>query len=212
MDDTDFLFPEPNAALVEAATRHAAAWAYAMEAIDLAHIAYERERDTSAQFVPGIPTKRRVRNDINDDAWRFFRAIGEPLVEANLIAGFENIDGGDVLVLPDGLHARMKKGNGSGATSNYPTPRVCSMGARADSLCLFSAATPLDVAIQDGVWFDAVYVVGEAMGEYRHVGLRFAMAEYSPFLMLDPPTQDQLMAISPSAYELVVEARTRLAR
>lgn len=207
----DFLFPELNVALTEAASRHSQVWAYAMEAIELAHIAYGRERDISAQFVPGVPTKRRVRTDINDDVWRFFRAIAEPLVEAKLIAGFENIDGGDVLVLPDGLRARMKKGDKSGATSNYPTPKVCGMGIRADSLCLFSAATPLDVAIQDGVWFDVVYVVGEAMGEYRHVGLRFAMSEYSPFLVLDPPTPVQLEAISPTAFGLVTEARARLA-
>lgn len=216
MDDTittdgDFLYPDANTALREASTRHAPVWAFVLEAIDLAHRAHERERDISAQLVPGVPAKRRVRNDINDDAWRFLRSIAEPLVESRMIASFETIDGGDVLILPDGLHVRMKKGNRSGATSNYPTKRVRKMGARADSLCLFSAATPLDVAIQDGVWLDAVYVVGEAMGEYRFVGLRFSMAEHSPLLTLDPPTQQELMAISPSAYELVTEARNRLA-
>lgn len=211
MDDTDFLFPDASTALTEALARHKGVWAYQMQAIELAHIAHARERDILAPFVPGVPSKRRVRNDINDYAWRYFRAISEPLIEANLITAFENIDGGDVVVLPDGLHSRMKKANGCGATSNYPTRRVCSMGARANSLCLFSAATPLDVAIQDGVWFDTVYVVAEAMGEYRHVGLRFAMAAHSPLIILDPPTQEQLMAISPIAFELVVEARSRLA-
>lgn len=211
MNNADSLFPDSNAALTEATLRHAAVLSYAMEAISLAHIAYGRERDVSAQFVPGVPSKRRVRNDINDDAWRFFRSIGEPLVADGLIASFDTIQGGDVVILPDGLHSRMKKSNGSGATSNYPTSNICKKGAKADSLCLFSAATPLDLAILDGVWFDVVYVAGEAMGEYRHIGLKIAMATTSPLVVLDPPTEDQLRSISPSAYELVVEARSRLA-
>jgi hypothetical protein len=209
-DMEDLLFPEAARVLQEAVNRHSGVFAYAVEAIDMAHIAYGRERDHSSKLVPGIPSTRRARNDINDDAWRFLRSVGEPLISANYIRAFTSIDGGDIMVLPDGMHLRLKKGGPDGTTSNYPTPAICRK-ANASTMALFSEATPLDGAIQEGVTFDIVFIAGDALGEYTHIGLRFAAAEASPFLTLDAPTQSQLRRISPAACELVADARNRLA-
>lgn len=206
----DFLFPEAMAVLQEATTRHAGAMSFAVEAVDLAHLAYQRERDLSAVFVPGIPGTRRVRNDINDDAWRFLRQIGDPLITDGLIRAFSTIDGGDAMILPDGMYVRLKKGDANGNTSNYPTSKIRQMAA-ASNLALFSGATPLDVAIQEGVIFDVVFVAGDVLGEYAHVGLRFAVAEASPFLTLDPPSPQTLQRISPAGFELISDARIKLA-
>lgn len=209
MDD-HLLFPEARQVLEEACRRHRAPLAYALEGIDLAHLAYGRERDFAASFVPGVPRPTRVRNDVNDESWRFYRAVAEPLVQDGLIQRFDTIDGGDVVVLPDGLCARLKKGNPDGSTSNYPTFKVLNLGTNANR-ALFTGATPLDEVIQDGVWFDIVFVAGESLGTYTQVGLRFACTDASPFVIIDPPTASELRGISPVAFDLLKAARARLA-
>jgi hypothetical protein len=206
----EILFPGAGDALHEAIQRHQHVFPYLYEAIDLAHLAYRRARAESAQYVPGIPKSRRVRNDINDDAWRYARSICEPLVTARLITSFESVDGGDLVVLPDGLQMRLKKGDPRGNTSNYPTPAIRQRGHCAIGL-LFSGATALDVAIQEGVVVDVVYVAAEAHGEYEQVGLRYAAAEVSPFITFEPPSLEALQRISPAAHEIVIDARAKLA-
>jgi hypothetical protein len=206
----DLLFPQARLTLEEAGSRHGEVLAYACEAIDLAHVAYDRQRDFAAPLIPGIPSVRRVRNDINDDAWRCFRAIAEPLVEAGLITKFDQVDGGDVAILSDGLHIRLKKGGVAGDTSNYPTPKVKSHDYLATQYALFPDATELDRYIQDGLWMDVVYIAGQAMAEYTQIGLRFAMATASPFLVLDPPSAAKLYGISPAASNVAADIRTRL--
>lgn len=211
-DMDNFLFPEASEILHEAIQRHQGVFPYVVEAIDLAHLAYGRERDQSSRYVPGIPHIRRVRNDINDDAWRFLRMIGEPLVSAGLIRAFVSVTNHDLVILPDGLIARLKKGAPpDGMTSNYPTPNVQRMATASERVTLFCEATPLDEAIQSGVTFDIVYVAALAMGEYTHAGLRFAATQASPILVLDPPTPAVLRSISPAAYDLVTDARQKLA-
>lgn len=207
----EFLFPAAGQTLQQAIARHGAVWPFAVEAVALAHAAYGRERDLTATFVPGIPKVRRVRNDINDDAWRFLRSVADPLITAGLIRSFDTVEGGDVMILPDGMHVRIKKGDIDGSTSNYPTRRVRMMGVASEQLGLFSGATALDLAIQDGVVFDVVFVAGEALGSYTHVGLRLAVTDASPFMVLDPATEKQLRAISPAAFDLVADARKKLA-
>ncbi len=206
----EFLYPEANLILDEARTRHQNVWPFAMEAIALAHRAFDRQRELAAPLVPGVPKLSRTRHDINDDAWRFFRSIAEPLVGEGHIADFTTVDGGDVAVMSDGLHIRLKKGNSNGETSNYPTPKISRMARDADRYTLYPDATELDVYIQDGLGIDVVFVVGASMAEYTQIGLRFMNARVSPFVVLDPPTSDQLAAISPAAYELVTDARARL--
>lgn len=206
----DLLFPQARQILIEADARHAGVFAYAYEAIALAHLAYDRQREFAATLIPGIPSVRRVRSDINDDAWRFFRAIAEPLVEEGRISKFDQIDGGDVAILSDGLHARLKKGDAAGGTSNYPTPKVTSKGWAATQHALFPQTTELDRYIQEGCWVDVVFKAGRAMGEYTQIGLRFAMANASPFLVLDPPSPVVLHGISPAASEVVSDIRARL--
>jgi hypothetical protein len=205
----DFLFPEVEVPLQEAKSRHAAVLAFACEAIDLAHLAYDRQRDFSAMLVPGIPKATRVRNDINDDAWRYFRAMAEPLVEGGQIRKFDQVDNGDVCVMGDGLYARIKKGDASGATSNFPTPKVKNMGWAATQNTLHPCSE-LDRYILDGHWIDVVYKAGHAMGEYTEIGLRFAMASVSPFVVLDLPAAATLRGISPAASDLAAELRARL--
>lgn len=206
----DLLFPEARLILEEAHSRHAGVFAYAYEAIDLAHVAYDRQREFAATVIPGVPSVRRVRNDINDDAWRFFRAMAEPLVAEGHINRFDQIDGGDVALLWDGLHVRLKKGDATGATSNYPTPKVTSKGWVATQAALFPGTTELDRYIQEGSWMDVVFVAGQAMGEYTQIGLRFAMASASPFLVIDPPSPVKLHGISPAASEVAADLRARL--
>lgn len=205
----DLLFPEVEVPLHEAKSRHAAVLAFACEAIDLAHLAYDRQRDFSAMLVPGIPKTIRARNDINDDVWRFFRAIAEPLVAGGQINKFDQLDNGDVCVMYDGLHARIKKGDATGATSNYPTPKVKSMGWAATQNALFPCSE-LDRYIQEGCWMEVVYKTGHAMGEYTQIGLRFAMASVSPFVALDLSVAATLHEISPAASDLAAELRSRL--
>jgi hypothetical protein len=209
MED-DLLFPEARQILEEADSRHAGLFAYAYEAIALAHLAYDRQRDFATTLIPGIPSARRVRTDINDDAWRFFRAMAEPLVEDGRINKFDQIDGGDVALLWDGLHVRLKKGDATGATSNYPTPKVAPMGSVATQYALFPGTTELDRYIQEGSWMDVVFKAGQAMGEFTQIGLRFAMASASPFLVLDPPSPVMLQGISPAASEVAADLRARL--
>ena len=164
-DMDNFLFPEASEILHEAIQRHQGVFPYVVEAIDLAHLAYGRERDQSSRYVPGIPHIRRVRNDINDDAWRFLRMIGEPLVSAGLIRAFVSVTNHDLVILPDGLIARLKKGAPpDGMTSNYPTPNVQRMATASERVTLFCEATPLDEAIQSGVTFDIVYVAASGHG------------------------------------------------
>lgn len=210
MESINWLFPGARLVLEEAEERHSSVWPYAYEAIDLAHIAFERERDMTAEIVPGVPSIRRARNDINDDCWRFFRSIAEPLVEAGLIHDFTDADGGDIMVLPDGLRVRLKKGNRDGSTSNVVTGKVAQMSHAALQFALFPDATELDMFIAEGLWMDVVYIAGASMPEYELVGLRFAMARVSPFLSLDQPSQGVLQSISPAAYGLVVDARARI--
>ena len=208
MDD-HLLFPQATGVLCEAIDRHLDALSYCHEAIDLAHLAWGKERDFAVQRIPGVPSVRRARNDVNDNVWRYLRLIGEPLVLDGRIRSFETIEGGDVMILNDGMHVRIKKADEYGRTSNYPTSRVRSLGL-ASTEALFSGVSPLDKAIQDGVVFDLAYIAGEALGEYTQVGLRFAVVEASPFIGVEPLPAAILESISPTAFELVAEARTRL--
>jgi len=205
----DILFPEASEVLQEAAVRHADVLAFAVEAIDMAHIAFNRERDFSATFIPGVPNTRRVRNDINDNAWRMFQAIADPLIGDAKIRAFKEADGGDIVILTDGLTVRLKKGDKRGRTSNYPTPTIIRKSITSERL-IFSGATPLDLAIHSGVGIDVVYIAGEAMGDYEAVGLRFAATEASPFLTLPPPTVETLQTISPTAFNLAADLRAKL--
>jgi len=206
---SDLLFPEAEHVLAEVIERHLSPLCFAYEAIDLAYRADTRQRDFASSFVPGVPGIRRFRNDINDTAWRYFRSLADPLISESQIASFTTVEGGDVMILPDGLHTRIKKGTRSGATSNYRTGRVLRMAAESHP-SLFSAATPLDMAIQDGVMIDIVFVAGETMDSFEQIGIRFAAVEVSPFLILNQPTEAQLQGISPIGFELVVDARNKL--
>ena len=69
----------------------------------------------------------------------------------------------------------------------------------------------LDVAIQEGVVFDVVYVTGRTLGEYSYCALRFAALEFSPLVTLDAPSAEQLRIISPASAEIAADARTKLA-
>jgi hypothetical protein len=206
---SDFLFPSAYVILDEAKERHQNVWPFVFEAIDLAHRAFERGRDLISPFVPGIPKIVRVRNDINDDCWRFLRSVAEPLIEAGYINEFATEDGGEIVRMCDGLRVRIKKGCSDGGTSNYPTPKI--VGSRvAVQQQLYAAATELDSYIQEGLGIDVVYVAGAAMAEYTQIGLRYTNASVSPFTILDPPTENRLQSISPGAAELVAEAKARL--
>jgi hypothetical protein len=209
--ENDLIFPEAGAILQEAQSRHQSVWPFALVAVELAYRAFDRQRDWSAPLVPGVPGLSRVRNDINDDSWRFFSSVAEPLVERGLICGFDAIDGGKIAIMPDGLHVRLKKGDRNGATSNYPTPKISRMKHEANRYALYPDATELDKYIEDGLRIDVVFSVGASMAEYTHIGLRFANAETSPLLILDHPTDNQLRGISPEAFDLVSDARQRLA-
>jgi hypothetical protein len=205
----NFIFPEAAAVLEEAKARHHNVWPFVFEAIDLSHRAFDRTRDLVAPFVPGVPKIVRARNDINDDCWRFLRSIADPLIETGHINEFALEDGGEVLVMPDGLRVRIKKANRSGGTSNYPTPKIVN-ARRAVQQSLWTEATELDVYIQDGLGIDVIYIAGQAMSEYTQIGLRYMNASVSPIVLLDAPTQNQLQGISPTAAGLVNEAKTRM--
>src|SRR4051794_3515257 len=97
----EFIFPM-DVPLQEAKSRHVALLAFICEAIDLAHLAYDRQREFSTTLVPGIPRVIRARNDINDDAWRYLRSLAEPLVEGGQVREFTQIDNGDVCIASDG--------------------------------------------------------------------------------------------------------------
>lgn len=206
----DILFPEGGEIVGAAIERHAGVWAYAVEAVELSHLAYRIQREYAAPRVPGIPSKRRVRNDINDDCWRFFRSIADPLISAGLIDRFVTVDGGDMAILPDGLKMRLKKGTRTGRTSNIRTGNIQRMEQAARAPLLFSTATPLDLAIHEGVVFDVVYASGRVLGEYSHVGLKMASTDASPFLSIDPASGDTLMRISPTAFDAMTDARSKL--
>jgi hypothetical protein len=207
--DQDHLFPEARRTLEEAVTRHADVWDFALEAIALAHLANERRREFDATIVPGVPRLRRIRNDINDDCWRFFKVVAGPLQEDGRIREFAEADGGEVMILPDGLHTRLKKGDAAGATSNYPTPKVSGLRRAANQQVMYPG-TELDRCIMGNVGIDVVFVAGRAMGEYKRVGLRFAMAESSPFVVMEAPTPARLLKISPAGSELATDLRSRL--
>lgn len=206
----DLLFPEAHQTLDEAYDRHLNVWAFVLEAIDLAHRAFERERDMTAMIVPGVPSIRRVRNDINDDSWRFFRSIAEPLVEDGDIYEFAVKDGGDLAILSDGLHIRLKKGRPDGSTSNVTTDKIAQMSHAIMQQLLFPQATQLDQYITAGHQMDVVYIAGPSMSEYTQIGLRFAHAKVSPFLTMDRSSDSHLQSISPSAFDLIADARERL--
>ncbi len=209
MNYDEMLYPEGGEIIQAAIERHPGALAYACEAVALAHLAFRAKRDYESQFVPGVPCIRKVRTEINDDAWRYMRMLGEPLVSAGLIREFTSVEGGDMMVLNDGMHVRMKKGTPAGNTSNHTSGRTIQMERSAQDACLFSGASPLDVAIRDGVVFDVVFVAGRAMGDYLHVGLKMAALDYSPFLVVDPPSAEQLRAVSPQAFDLLTDARQK---
>lgn len=210
MLDDPFLFPEAHQVLEEAISRHGDVWPFVYEAISLAHHCYQWQRDVTAQVIPGTPHIRAVRTDINDFCWRYFRSITDPLVDQGLISEITQSDNGEVMILPDGLHVRIKKANRDGSTSNYPTAKIARMDLRASQSCLFAQATELDQYIMAGNWIDAVFVVDETLTGFDQVGLKYAVATTSPFALLAQPTDGQLALISPNAFNLIVDARNRL--
>ena len=181
-----------------------------VESIALGHLAFQRERDLTAPFVPGIPCVRRVRTDINDLVWRYLQSIADPLIDAGLIREFTEVDNGSVLVLPDGLHVRMKKGSASGETSNLMTRKLVHMQRRTRYHALFPGQSELDLYIDDGLMLDVVYVAGEALSDYDRVLLRPTLAQVLDHITLEEPTTAELMRISPGAGELAADARLRL--
>jgi len=206
----EMLFPAARLVLDEAIARHGGVLAYAQESIALAHHAYHRQRDMVTHLVPGIPNIRRIRNDINDDCWRFFQSIGDPLIDMGLITDFAESDGGGILILPNGLRMRIKKGDANGNTANYPTEKISQMDVGGSRWSLYPSATELDQFILDGHGLDIVFVVGQSKTTYELIGIKFSAASISPFAVLTPPTSAQLATISPAAHNLVVDARNRL--
>lgn len=206
----EYLFSSARGVLEEVEQRHGAVLPFVVEAIDLAHLAHERMRELSAPMVPGIPNKRRVRNEINNDCWRFFRSLADSLIEDGHLRLVDEINNGMVMVFPDGLPARIKKCDANGRTSNYPTATVVDRTINAKNQCLFAEASELDLYIADGNMIDIVYESGDAMGEYRQVALKFSYTSVSPFLTLEVPAYDELHAISPTAADIAFGARKRL--
>lgn len=204
----DFLYDEPRSILSAAMDRHSRPLVVVQEAIELAHLAFRLNREAESSRVPGVPSTRRVRNEINDLVWRYVRAIAEPLEIEGV--QFDTVDGGEVMVLSDGMRLRIKKGDRSGRTSNYPTLAIRRMAAGPERIAVFPQATPLDEAIMCGQRFDIVYVAGESAENYEAVGMRFSADPESPFLIVDPPSADALRGVSPEVYEIALEHRKRL--
>ncbi len=206
----ELIFEEPRTVLDEAITRHESVWPLVLEGIQLAHLAYPRRMALTESLVPGIPCLRRARNELNDDTWRFIRSICDPLLESGQIRTFSEIDGGEVLILPDGLHARVKKGDVNGKTSNYPTDRIRKMGARGNRYAMYPGQSSLDLYIEDGLWIDVVYVAGISVSEITQMGIRLSVASVSPFVSLPAPDPAVIGSISPKALELSNEFRSKI--
>lgn len=207
----DFLYEEPGQVLHEAFTRHSHVWPFCFEAIDLAHLAFEHVQRMLANRVPGVADIRRIRNDISDNCWRYLKTIAQPLIEKKLIQDFERIEGGNVMVLPDGLTVRIKKANRALVTSNYPTKHIKQIASKSRQLCLFPDFTALDQHILDGAYIDIVFVPGTLASEFEYVGLKLSNLDDSPSIQIAEPEVDLLHKISPDGETHVKQFRDLLA-
>lgn len=208
---SEFLNPEPQSVLEEVENRHGQALTFLHAAVDLGFLHTRNSIRESARTCPGIPSRRRHFNDVNDNVWRYAKHICDPLIDDGLIKEFTEVEGGEVAVFPDGLNLRMKKGDLSGRTSNYPTRRIKSIRKGATSQLLFNTNHCLDLYINEGYPVDLVYTVGDSMDQYVQIGLRIGAVVESPFFIIDPSQDDVLHKISTQAFERFSVLRQNLA-
>ena len=208
---TDDLFPEPTRLLEQIAGRHLPVWVAGRQAFEITVLAIELRRNNESTYIPGVPSTRCVRTEFNDLWWRYFRSIGNSLLDDGSVREFTECNGGEEAILPDGLHVRLKKSNDSGKTSNIQTRRVEKMQRLSESI-IFRGAEPLDCAIANGLRVDLVYIPGVVLDLERPVGIQLAATQYSPFVPVNPISEDELRRISPGVAEAASEARVRLAQ
>ncbi|MCW5756800.1 MAG: hypothetical protein KIT54_06145 [Phycisphaeraceae bacterium] len=209
--------PESWTVLDEILERHAKVFPYFVPAIELGHLAYEREREFAKSLIPGAPHIRRIRNDINDNCWRFMRVVGQPLIEAGLLGDIRDCFGGDVAVLPDGLTMRLKRATQAGWTANNMTDRRHAKEAAASPYIpgLFPKQSDLDMYIADGAEVDVVYnatqlLEADSFMPAINVMLKLGMREPALIVSIGHPDEAALRTVCPSAYDVIEDMRGRL--